>query len=167
MCRSEKYDFVRIGTESDIAAHERSHLGTTAFASMDETDAARSQVTISEPSADTDEQGNPGLNLMPIGKPLYSDVAYNQRKLFSLAHAQASGFVDDRAVALGSAKGVPQQVRGIQDVIEQPHLPQVHIARQMKSEKTVLQFFRDQLDKLDLAFHGEPNVFFFELRPRY
>jgi len=46
------------------------------------------------------------LNLTPIRKPLNPAVRQGQRKLFSLTHAQANAFIDDGAVALGSAKGV-------------------------------------------------------------
>jgi hypothetical protein len=103
---------------------------------------------------------------MPIRTPCYPDVRYDQRKLFSLPHAQANAFIDERALALASAKSVRQPIGGIQDIIEQPYLPKVRIARQMKSEKVILQCIRDQLDKFDLALHSEPNVFFFDLLPR-
>jgi hypothetical protein len=147
-------------------AHERVHFGASAFAPVNEADTARHQVTIGNLPADTNEKGNPGLNLMPIRKPLNSDVRYSQRKLFSLTHAQANAFIDDGAIALGSAKGVAQPVGGIQHVIEQAYFPKVRIARQMKSEKIILQCIRDQADKFDLAFRG-PNVFYFDLPPRY
>jgi hypothetical protein len=84
---------------------------------MNEADIARPQVTIGKPSADADQRDNPGLNLMLIRKPPDPDLLYGQRKLISLMHVQANGFIDDRAIALGPAKGVPQQVGGIQDVI--------------------------------------------------
>jgi len=100
---------------------------------------------------------------MPIRKPLDAQVLYSQRKLFPAVHAQSDSFINDRAVALGSAKGIYQIVGRIQDVIEQSHAPKVRFARQMKPEKIILQCFRYQLDKLDLTFCGEPNVLFFEL----
>src|SRR5215467_11627487 len=84
---SEIHHLVCISSEVDVAAHERIHLGTTAFASMNEADTARQQVTIGNPPADTDQEGNPGLNLMPIRPSFHSDVRYDQRKLFSLPHA--------------------------------------------------------------------------------
>jgi hypothetical protein len=37
----------------------------------------------------------------------------------------------------------------------------------MKSEKVILQCICDQLDKLDLVLRREPDVFFFDLPPRY
>jgi hypothetical protein len=55
-------------------AHERIHLGTTAFASMNEGDTARQQMTVGNLPADPGHESNPGLNLMPIRKPLDSDV---------------------------------------------------------------------------------------------
>src|SRR5215813_7021510 len=103
---------------------------------------------------------------MPIRKPLNPDVLYGNRELFSLAHAQANAFIDVRAVALGSAKGVPQQVGRIQYVIEQPNLSKVRIASQMKSEKIILQCIRNQFDKFDLAFNRKRNVLFFDLPTR-
>src|SRR5215510_6571931 len=96
-------------------------------------------MTIGNLPADPDQESNPRLNLMPIRKPLDPDVLYVQHKLFSLAHPHANAFIDDRAVALGSAKGVSQQVGGVQDVVEQSYLPQVPIARYVKSEKIILQ----------------------------
>jgi hypothetical protein len=129
LCSTEKYDLVRISTEGDVAAHERIHLGTTAFASMNEADTARQQVTIGKTSADTDQGCNPGLNLMPIRKTLDPQVPYAYRKLFSLTHLQANAFIDERAVALAPAKRVPQHIGRIQDVIEKSHLTRIHIAR--------------------------------------
>src|SRR5215468_7302991 len=125
---SEIHHLVYISSEVDVAAHERVHLGTTAFASMNEADTARQQVTIGKLPADTDRPRKPSLNLMPIRKPVDSDVMYGHRELFSLVHAQANAFIDDRAVALGSTKGVTQQVGRIQHVIKQPGLPKVRIA---------------------------------------
>ena len=37
----------------------------------------------------------------------------------------------------------------------------------MKSEEIILQCIRNQLDKFDLAFRREPNVFLFDLLRRY
>jgi hypothetical protein len=96
---------------------------------MNEADNARQQVPIGNLSADTDQEGHPGLNLMPIRIPFYANVRDDERKLLSLPHAQANALIDERAVALASAKGVPQPVGGIQDIIEQPYLPKVRIAR--------------------------------------
>jgi hypothetical protein len=66
---------------------------------------------------------------MPIREPPNPDVLHVQRKLFSLAHVQANDFIDDCAVALGSAKSVPKQVGRIQDIIKEPKLPKIQIAR--------------------------------------
>src|SRR5262249_13808595 len=129
LCVPEKYDLVRVGAEGDVATHERIHLGTTALASMNEADNTRQQVPIGNLSADTDQEGHPGLDLMPIRTSLYAGIRDDQRKLFSLPHAQANALIDERAVALASAKSVPQQIGGIQDIIEQPDLPKVDIAR--------------------------------------
>jgi len=132
---------------------------------MYEADNAWQQVTIGNLSADTDQEGNPGLNLMPIRTPFHPDVRYDQRKLFSLLDAQANALIDKRAVALTSAKGLPQQIGGIQDIIEQPYFSVVDISFKKKSEKIILQCLRDQLDKFDLGLRIEPNVFFFDLLP--
>jgi len=134
---------------------------------MNEADMARHQVAIGDLPADPNKEGNPGLNLMPIRKPLNPDIRYGQRKFFSLVHAQANAFIDDGAVARRSAKGVAQQVGRIHDVIEQPDLPKVGIARQVKSKKIIVHCIRDQFDKFDLAFGREPNVIFFDLSLRY
>ena len=86
--RYRKCDLIRIGAEDDIAAQERVQLGTTSFAAMNESDAARQQATIGQLPADADQRGNPSLDLMPIRQPLDADISEGHRKFFS-PHADA------------------------------------------------------------------------------
>ena len=100
-------------------------------------------------------------------KPLNADIGGGQRKLISIAaHAQGNAFIDDRAVALRSAKGVAKQLGRIPHIIEQPDLAKIIVASKMKSEKIIVQGVRDQLDKFDLSFRREPNAFIFDLLAR-
>src|SRR5215831_17533036 len=100
---------------------------------------------------------------MPIRMPLDADIREGQPKLFSLAHPQGNALIDDRAVALGSTKGITQKLAGTHDVVEQPDLAKIIVARQMKSEKTILQRVRDELKKFDLTLRREPNIIIFDL----
>src|SRR5262249_37778279 len=134
---------------------------------MNESDAARQQATAGQLPADADQRGNPSLDLMPIRKPLDTDMGEGHRKLFSLTQVQGNAFIDDRAVALRPAKSVAQQLGGIQHIIERPDLAKIIVARNMKSEKIILQCVRDQLDKSDLTLHGEPNAIVFDLLTRH
>jgi hypothetical protein len=82
---------------------------------MNEADTAGQQVTIGNLPADTDEEGNPGLNLMPIRKP--TNPVYFMCSASSFPRARASERLHhDCAVALSSTKSVPKQVGRIQDV---------------------------------------------------
>jgi hypothetical protein len=131
---------------------------------MNEADTARHQVTIGNLPTDSNQEGDPGLNLMPIRKPLNTYVRDDQRKLLIFTHAQANAFIDDCAIALGSMEGIAQQVGGIKNVVKQSYLSKVHIARQVKSEKIIVQRTRNQLDKFDLVIRSD--VFFIYLPRR-
>src|SRR5262245_36077164 len=109
---------------------------------MNEADTARHEVAIGDLPADSNKECNPGFNLMPIRKPLDTNIRYGHRKLSSLVHTQANAFIDNCAEAFGPAKSIAQQVGGIQYVIKQPYFPRVGIPRQMKSEKIILQCIR-------------------------
>lgn len=79
--------------QGDIAAQELFQHGSTAFATMDESDAAWQQVAIGQLPADADQRGNPQFYLVPIRKPLNADKGAGQRKVFPIAaHVQAERF---------------------------------------------------------------------------
>jgi hypothetical protein len=134
---------------------------------MDESDAAWQQVAIGQLPADADQRGNLQFYLVPIRKPLNADKGAGQRKVFPIAaHVQGNGFIDYRAVALRSIKGVAQQFGRIPHIVEQPDLAKIIVACKMKSEKIVMQCDRDQFDKFDLTLRREPNVLIFDLLAR-
>src|SRR5690348_6885016 len=99
---------------------------------MNEPDAAWPELPIGQLPADADQRGDPKLHLVPIRKPLNADIGGGQRKLISIAaHAQANAFIDYRAVALRSAKGVAQQLGRIPHIIEQSDLAKIIVASKM------------------------------------
>src|SRR4029453_17606537 len=95
--------------------------------------------------------------------PLDTDIFECRGEVLSLAQPHRNAFIEDPGVALGSAKSVAELVGGIQDVIQQPGLTKIIVARKMKSEKIVLQFLRDQIEKFDLAVHRQKNLVVFDL----
>ena len=107
---------------------------------MKEPDAVWQQMTIRQLPAGADHRCNPKLDLMPIRHPLDADVRQSPANLFSLPHLQRNAFIDDRGVALRSFEGITQKLGGIKDVIEEPDLAKIKVARKVKSEKIILQY---------------------------
>src|SRR5215831_19266696 len=124
-------------------------------------------MTVRKLPAGADHGCSPKLDLMPIRHPLDADIRERHPKLFALAYMQRNAFIDDCGVALRSFKGLAQKLGGIKDVIEQPDLAKIKVARKMKSEKVILQCIRDQLDKFDLTLHRKSIVIIFDLPARH
>ena len=100
---------------------------------------------------------------MAVSASIDADIVEDDPEFLSVSDPQREPLVRDRAVALRAQQGFADLFRGGQHVIEQPDFPKVKIARQMKSEKIVLQRVRDQLKQDDLALYRDPCAAIFDL----
>jgi len=92
-----------------------------------------------------------------------ADILEGYRKFLSLAHAQGNAFINNPAVALRPTQGVAQELGGIHDVMKQPDLAKIQVARKMKSEMIVLQCLGGKVQKADLISNFHANVGVFDL----
>jgi hypothetical protein len=76
---------------------------------------------------------------MSVRPSLDANIGKVHRELFSLTKVQGKPFIDHRAVARSPSKRFAQQLRGIQDIIEQTDLAKITVAGKTKTEKAFLQ----------------------------
>src|SRR5262249_19572586 len=132
--RPGKYDLIRIGAEDEIAAQEPGELEIFPFAAMNEPDAAWQQVLTGQLPAQANQIGNQSFDLMSVRPSLDANIGKVRCELCSLTKAQGNPFIDHGAVARSPSKSVAQQLRGIQDIIEQTGLAKITVAGKTKTE---------------------------------